>query len=448
MALRVTEAPPRRRHEAQSARSKLRSASASAARHPPGHRSELGKSAVRRLDEEPGLALFFWTGELLGKSAKGRVALALETCGFEILETMDLDARRISAASGDPLGRNSPSNDALATMFVGFDLMAIRPSPELLERRPSLDNDRIMEAEAEGRKVVRNGLCSNAGSESLRSTDNSSQAWELIRLLAPDREAQLRSAIARRKAEFATRFEVVRDLTRRGRRSKVELIRYGAGLAVKKTFRHQCRRYLEREASFLETMSTQRPEILPVLERGENYLITRFVEAQPRRARFLGQGYPKLMKLGQVRAAADLLRFLFSRGYDPVDMSPHNLLVDATGRLTAIDFEFLHKSDEAIDPERSICLGGLKDDFEGDWPQEGDWWLSDPYRLRWFAHTGLTRRRFLYGPLWLQRIERAVNYPAFLATKALTQVARRVLRGFQRHPRHKERLRRKPHQEL
>lgn len=446
MALRLTEAPPRRRHKVQPARSKLRSGPASAARHPQGHRPELGKSAARRSDEEAGLALFFRIGEPLEKSAKRQVAMALETCGFELLETMDLDAARISAASG-ALGRNNLPKHALATMFIGFDLMPIPPSPDLLERRPSLDNGRIMEAEAEGRKIARNGLCPGPASEALRSTDNSSQAWELIRLMVPDREAQLRSAVARRKAEFATRFEVVRDLTRRGRRSKVELIRYGGGLAVKKTFRHQCLRYFEREASFLETVSTQRSEILPVLERGENYLITPFVEAQPRRARFLGRGYPKLMKLGQVRATADLLRFLFSRGYDPVDMSPHNLLVDATGRLTAIDFEFLHKSDEPIDPEHSICLGGLKEGFQGDWPREGGWWLSDPYRLRWFAHTGLTRRSFLHGPLWFQRIERAVNYPAFLATKALTHVARRLLRGFQRHPRHKERLRRKAHQE-
>lgn len=173
----------------------------------------------------------------------------------------------------------------------------------------------------------------------------------------------------------------------------------------------------------MDAISPHRPEILPVLERGSNYFITPFVEARPIRRRIFGLGLPMLMPLAHVRAAADLLRYLFSRGYDPVDLGPHNLLIDGSGQLRAIDFEFVHKCDGPVEPETSACLNGIPENFEGDWPLMARWYparskcLIDPYGTRWFGHTGLTRRSFLHDPPALQSIKRIVNYPAYLGRK-------------------------------
>jgi hypothetical protein len=377
------------------------------------------ETGARLPAEEPGLALFFWHGEPLADEQTTQIAAALETCGIEVLNVVDIDSPQMRAAECAVRqsylwhGNLPPNYETPVTMFVGFDVMPATPTAEFLRGRPLLDNRRIMEAEL-------------SAPEGLRATDNSAEAWEFIRLLTPDDQAKLRSTIDLRKAEFATAFEVVRDLTRRGRRAKIELINYGGGLAVKKTFRRHCLRFLEREATFLESTSPERPEILPVVERGSNYLITPYIEAQPKRGFLLGLGYPKLMKLRDVRAASDLLRFLFARGYDPVDISPHNLLIDGSGSIKAIDFEFVYKGDGPIEPEHSACLNGIKDGFPGEWPDEGGWWLVDPYRARWFGHTALTRRSFLYDPAWLQSLKRFVNYPLYLAAKALQRVARRL----------------------
>jgi serine/threonine protein kinase len=244
-------------------------------------------------------------------------------------------------------------------------------------------------------------------------------------MFAPDEEQALRQTIESRRSAFATDFDVVRNLTRTGVRAKIELIRYRGGLAVKKTYRQTCLRFMDREAALMDAVSPHRPEILPVLERGANYLIMPFVEGRPLRRLFLGVGIPKLMPLRQVRQVADLLRYMFSRGYDPVDLAPHNLLVDRSGKLTAIDFEFVHRSDGPIEPERSACLNGIPDGFEGDWPLRARWnpkkskTRIDPYRLRWLGHTGLSRESFLHDPPAIQYVKRMANYPTYLCTKAV-----------------------------
>ena len=68
------------------------------------------------------------------------------------------------------------------------------------------------------------------------------------------------------------------------------------------------------------------------------------------RAAFFGESFPKLLPLRHVRTTSDLMRYLFSRGYDPIDMAPHNLLIDRSGSLMAIDFEFVYRCEQPIDP--------------------------------------------------------------------------------------------------
>jgi hypothetical protein len=150
-----------------------------------------------------------------------------------------------------------------------------------------------------------------------------------------------------------------------------------------------------------------------------------FVEGRPLRRFLFGVGIPRLMTLGHVRQVADLLRYLFSHGYDPIDLAPHNLLVDGCGNLTAIDFEFVHRTDGPIEPERSACLNGLPEGFEGDWPLTARWWPErskarmDPYRLRWLGYTALTRESFLHDTPSVQRLKRLLNYPKFMCAKAI-----------------------------
>ena len=190
----------------------------------------------------------------------------------------------------------------------------------------------------------------------------------------------------------------------------------------------------------MEAIAPHRPEIPPVLDRGPNFLIMPFLKGRSLRRFLFGRGVPRLMTMRQIREVADLLRYLFSRGYDPVDLGPHNLLVDRSGQLHAIDFEFVHRTDAPVKPEQSACLSGIKADYEGEWPAKALYSPKrakclDPWCHRWFGCTGLTIRSFLYDPPSLQRAKRLVNYPTYLGTKVvrrqftwLGQSAKRGLR--------------------
>jgi hypothetical protein len=303
--------------------------------------------------------------------------------------------------------------------------MPERVDDALRPNYPYLDNGRVLAAKQFCRGLIRDRLPKARQFNPLHSTDDSRDAWRIVRLFAADREAAMRDTVAERKAEFATKFEVVRDLSRVGVRAKIELIRYHGKLAVKKTFRRTCLRFMEREIAFMDAVSPHRPEILPVIERGPNYFVTPFVEGRAPRIHLFGMGVSKLLTMRQVREIADLLRYLFAQGYDPIDMAPHNLLVQPSGRLTVIDFEFVHRTDRPVEPERSACLNGIPENFEGDWPLMARWCpakskaLTDPYGSRWYGHTGLTRESFLNDPPSVQRLKRLVNYPAYLCSKAI-----------------------------
>jgi len=387
--------------------------------------------------EEPGLVAFFVRRQVFDAGLEDEVSSMLDGCGFELLKTIDLDESEAAAAERMVRGGNwgpgrfSVGGGPPARIIIAFDVLPTPVAEELRANYPFLDNGRVLGAKQFCRGLVKERLPSHLRFNPLHSTDESREAWNIVERFAPGDRPAMRELIARRKAAFATSFEVVRDLTRIGRRAKIEVIKYGTGLGVKKTFRETSLRFMEREVAFMDAVSPRRPEILPVLERGSNYFITPFVEARPFRHRFLGIGFSKLMPLDQVRNAAELLRYLFALGYDPVDLAPHNLLADRQGRLTAIDFEFVHQGDGPIDPEKSACLDGLKG-FEGDWPMRARWYptrskcLTDPYYTRWFSHTGLSRSSFLHDPPGVQRMKRLVNYPRFFVKAVLRRQSKWV----------------------
>ena len=396
--------------------------------------SKLQESLAAQDPEEPGMVAFFVRREVVATGLQSDIAGTIEACGFELLQTIDLDDEQIEVAARAARGANwgggaLPVNGGPpVSIIIAYDVFPSPVPEDMRDRYPFLDNGRALVAKLMCRQLIRDRMPPDRRFNPVHSTDDSLEAWRVVRMFAPEDETALRQLTESRKAAMTTNYEVVKTLTRKAARAKVELIRYKGGLAVKKTFRENCLRFLEREASFMDAVSPDRPEILPVLERGRNYFIMPFVEGRSMRQGLFGRSYPKLMTLRQIRTMADLLRYLFSRGYDPIDLAPHNLIVDGKGQLTAIDFEFVHRTDAPIEPEKSACLNGIPDDFEGEWPAAARWSptkskaRNDPYRERWFGYTGLSRKSFLHDAPPIQAIKRAVNYPHYLGAKATARL--------------------------
>jgi hypothetical protein len=395
------------------------------------------RSRVREIDaadgfEEPGMAVFFIRREVLTSGMKPDILGALEGSGFELLSTIDLTDEQVASATRGFRGGNWGPGSFKTTggppveLIIALDVFPYPVSKTVRQLYPHLDNGRILEAKRTCRQLIEDRLPADRRFNPLHSTDTGSEAWSVIRQFAPDLEQETRVIMEARKAAVVTEFEVVRSLTRKGARAKIELIRYGDGLAVKKTFRHNSLRFLEREIAFMEALSPKRPEILPVIDRGPNYFISPFIEGKPLRQVIMGRGFPKLMTLRQTRELADLMRYLFSHGYDPVDLAPYNLLVDRTGHLTAIDFEFVHQAGQPVLPEKSACLAGVNENFAGEWPPGALYRPTqshlNPYGERWFGHTALTLHSFLYDAPARQWASRLVNYPIYLGGKVVSRL--------------------------
>lgn len=182
------------------------------------------RSRFARTGDQCGLSVFFISHEARARGLVELVAQIVEGAGFELLRTIDLDECRA--------GTYSVNGTPPAAVLVAFDVVPSRVEDGIRALFPDLDNGHIHEAELRCRELIEAQAPPMRDSALMHSTRNSAEAWRVIRHVLPHSEQALRKTIESRKSAMVTHFEVVRDLTRRGTRSKVELIRYGERLAV------------------------------------------------------------------------------------------------------------------------------------------------------------------------------------------------------------------------
>ncbi len=239
-----------------------------------------------------------------------------------------------------------------------------------------------------------------------------------------------------RKAEY----EVVRDLTRKGRRSTVSLIRYRRGeYAVKKQFKTGCERAFRRELTALQQLAEiDDYDIIPsILEVGPDYFIIPYYTDSLRRDSFLFRCGLRLMPLRVVRRVFAALRCFYEHGYEILDVHPENILVDKAHGVTIIDLEFAYPG--AADPnvpfEESQTVLGPLPDFEHGLNYHGRRYYYD---VHWELAAGLPPRSLIHDPLWLQYLKRIVfvpiyTWPAFWKRRyvprtAVIKLVKRIIR--------------------
>jgi O-antigen/teichoic acid export membrane protein len=381
-------------------------------------------------ESEPGVTVFFVRQRAVAAGLAPRVAALVEAKGFEILETADLVGEHQAALARAVRGGNwgggpwQVGGGPPGVALIALDTLPMPPSAAERRRFPNLDNARVLQTKTTIRALINARLPAELRYNALHATDNSPEAWDVVRLLVPELEARLRATIDARRGRFTTREPVLAELSRFANRAKVELIRYDDGSAVKKTFRAHATRFLERELAFYRRFAAELPELPRVLEAGSNYFITPFHANRYGRRRLLGFHPPRLMKLCHVRQLAALLRHVMAAGYDPIDLTPaNNTLITAEG-MKVIDFEYAWYAGAPVRPETSFCLTGVPDRFEGDLPPYVAY-LRDPYPTEWFPCIGLGLESFLHDPPWRQAIKRAANYPRLLAGWAFGGAVRR-----------------------
>lgn len=371
-------------------------------------------------DEEgcpKGLAAFFVDVRAMEDGFGERILELIRARGFEPLLVRDLDARERAllharAASGtwdrDP---NAAPGGPPARLVVGLDVMPTVPSERHARIYPQLDNGRVLTARVVIRRLVDRERGGETRYEAVHTTDTARQAWSVVRLVAPQEAERIARTVRDRTAAFAATEPALAQLTRHGNRARVELVRFGDGIAVRKTFKPQFARFARNEIAAFRVLEGT-PYAPRLLEAGEHHFVMEHIED-------VWKGRPpQPLPLAVVRQLADLMEICAARGLDPVDLTPDkNLLLDPHGRLKVIDFEFWRRCEPGGDPRESRALRGVPPDDRGDIPEGSDH-VFDPYPTQWRPYTGLDLDDFLRAGAARQTWRRATAYPGILLRRA------------------------------
>ena len=385
--------------------------------------------------EESGVSLFFLRSRAVEAGWQPKILECLRENGFELLSVVELDEEQARKAAVEFRGGNwgrgpyRVSGGSPATICVALDLLPIS-AKDRRAQFPDCDNARIVDAKYAARDLVNAGVPKADHYNPVHSTDNTAQTWRAVRMLIPEEEQSLRGKIARLRHEFATH-GTIRDLTKHGRRAKVELINHHDGLAIRKTFRPSALNFMEREIEVMQRLAPLCAEIPRLLERGKNYFVMEYVGggAMPP-ARRRRDEPPRPLPLRHVRKLSRLIATSMANGLDPIDLRADGNVIYTPAGLHLIDFEFWRTCDPAP-PEKSMCLSGIPAGDGGQRPLAAAR-NRDPYQIGWYPYTLLSVESFLYDPAPLQHIKRAVNFARAYggwATNACVSFAKRGVRG-------------------
>lgn len=375
--------------------------------------------------EPPGIAVFFIAAEAVEANLESTLVELLEDQGHEALLVADLTPAQMAAAS------EAGNVEAPATAVVAIDLLPMKGEENDCPGQASFDNPKIAKALERAHYLGQSLQLRAPQSGPMTATRNSQAAWLAVRRLFPEKETDLRSKAERMRLDFTTA-GAIRDLTREGRRARVELIEAGAELAIRKTYRAAALRYMEREIEVLQRLGATRPELPTLLDRGRNYIVISYIAHSEDLDLEHSGGRPAPLPLGVVRALARFIKACVREGFDPVDLrAPGNAVMTPEG-LKVIDFELWRRCPPGSQPEDALCLAGVPaQDIER---PRGVPAFGKPYDLAWYPLTLLSLESFLYDPPWLQQLKRGANYLGLWGARALRALARRTGSPLRRMP--------------
>ena len=340
-----------------------------------------------------GLAVFLVRERAVRYVEEIREMLMIE--GFELIDVKHLtntqmdDAARLLRGGNWTRGPWPLSGGKPKIAITAFDCL---PKMKAAEDNPSeLCNTRIKSTKEFVRKTILNTLPKRERFNPVHSTDSPQDALDYLNLLDPVLEARALAASKRLAHAMEHEYEVIKRLPNNARRAKVEIIKFEGREAVCKTFRPGALRYLDRELK-ARKISAGRNNVIPVLAHGRNHFVMPLLTHDE-------AGFSSLKPLGSDRGfmsawaiaeASKLIKRFRIEGYELIDFSPQNFILDETGNLRVFDFEFLQRGGcEAGHVRGNYAWHFPPDGFRGDYPRVSR--KRNPYNENWFRRTGVPR---------------------------------------------------------
>jgi len=354
-------------------------------------KSEITRNAAKLDPIFDGLAVFFVRERAV--PWLDQIVRLLDQDGFELLERRHLSEHEIGHIASQIRGGNwgrGPwplSGGNPATVLVAYDCF---PRMEEGQDDPTnIANARIQRTKERIRNVIVGSLPNDERFNGLHSSDLPQEALEYVELIDPDLRGRIGVSAAQIASKTRTPYPVVDRLGGNGRRAKVELIRFKSGLAVCKTFRPTALRFLERELLARKLLSN-RSEVAPILESGENYLVTKYYKHDNTQLSWFKPlfGNRRFVPVSVIQRSVELIRCFRRLGYELIDFSPQNMIFDKVDGLKIIDFEFFQKGLEVT----NNLIGNYAwwhppADFAGDCRVACR--KNSPYRRAWLKRTGI-----------------------------------------------------------
>jgi len=163
-----------------------------------------------------------------------------------------------------------------AALIVAFDYHPWPLGNNEQVKQPRVTDKNSLEAKYVFRERV-NHLLLKGDYNGVHSADNEQDAWLYISLFGEAYSTKILNEVENRRKRYAMKW-AVKKLLSTGPLSKVELIQYKEGLAIKKTYRPGKEKYSEKELFATKELSKELDFIPSLLEEGDGYVILPYLE--------------------------------------------------------------------------------------------------------------------------------------------------------------------------
>jgi len=207
------------------------------------------------------------------------------------------------------------------------------------KKQPRMTNRNNPNAKYDFRDIVNSSTKINAKYNGVHSSDNELDSWFYISQIGEAYRKKISKEVEIRRKHFAGIWSVEKTLST-GPISKVEIIKYGEGLAVKKTFRPGKEAYFRRELFAVKELSKELTFIPPLLEEGEGYLVIPYFEnilneiPELEKNKILASKRIEILKV---------IESMHTRGLAFVNFTPESLIITPDNKLYCTGFSFLQK---------------------------------------------------------------------------------------------------------
>lgn len=247
---------------------------------------------------------------------------------------------------------------------VAFDYHPEPLASKDQKKQPRMTNKNMIQAKYDFRDqlklVLKDGYYNG-----VHSADNEQDAWYYISQIGKDYHNKIAGEVEARRVRYSGKWGVTKILSA-GQISKVELIKYGEGLAVKKTFRPGKERFFKRELYAVKELSKELSFIPPLLEEGDGYVVvpylTNILDTLPEKEK-------KQVIASKVDEIGEVIRQMHSRRLIYINFTPESIIITPDNKLYCTGFAYLQKYSTQTDLELTYELIGLSKTFEGDHPE-------------------------------------------------------------------------------